>query len=1073
MTRFLTGALRLIFAVLLFSQWPIANSQWQTRAEAAEPNKYISFQGQLSDSTGARINGNVSATFKLWSVPTGGTALWTEAQTMAADNGVTSATLGSVTGLTLPFDTQYWLGVTVGSDAEMSPRIRLAAAPYAFTAYSLTDSALARGTLKVAGAATFSDSLIVSDTVLFVNKQTGRVATGTSSPTTAQLHVEGQIYLRSNGGAQMTILNLDATAGSAGAARVTLVPQNAATQQDIWGIDGAISLRTGGVPGVVSASERIRISSAGAVGVGTAAPTDSLHVGGRILMDTNTQTAASDGAIRWSGSDFEGRKAGSWVSLTSVGTVSPSSLSSAITSDSIAADAVTSAKILDGTIANADLASGSFPSVTGVGTLGTLTVSGTSAFSDSVVVSDTVLVVNKQSGKVGVGTAGPAGSLHVKGSNTLWTNPHVEIEHTTSGSSKIMQSSSGLLFRNFNPTGTNVAFDFRDPTLDLSTLTILANRNVGVATGAPADSLHVNGTLRVEDTMVVGDTWLVVDKSGRVGVGTTSPAYPLHVSGGNSQVRFGSSNADEGGYLISTTNNQALVTGGGSWNGTNWIAKSTEFGYMGTQNGSVVFQGNDGLTPGSSFTPKSLMRVDVNGNVGIRTSAATPADSLQVAGRILMDTVTGTGGADGAIRWSGSDFEGRKAGSWVSLTAGGIGGDSWTINHATNVISSANSGKVSLGSLTVSGVSSFSDSLIVSDTVLVVNKQSGNVGVGTASPAFPLSFPNTLGDKIALYGASGNNFGLGVQSFLMQIHTSGSNEDIGFGYGQSGSFSEVMRIKGTGNVGIATAAPADSLTVNGSLTADSPTLVVHSGNNRIGVRTDNPRAPVEIKNGVLGWQDHILLSGSSAGTAYWIGRNDDEDGTAEPTDRLAFGTGTTAGTNAAMHISSNGNISIGDTPAPEKLAVFGSMMVDSPTFYVDAVNNRVGIGTSAPDTTFSVNGEASKAGGGTWNTFSDGRLKDINGEFTAGAEELMKLRPIRYRYKRDNPAGIREHAEHVGLVAQEVQSAIPEAVYANNQGYLMLKSDPIIWAMLNAIKQQQAEIATLRAEMEVLRGAAR
>ena len=153
------------------------------------------------------------------------------------------------------------------------------------------------------------------------------------------------------------------------------------------------------------------------------------------------------------------------------------------------------------------------------------------------------------------------------------------------------------------------------------------------------------------------------------------------------------------------------------------------------------------------------------------------------------------------------------------------------------------------------------------------------------------------------------------------------------------------------------------------------------------------------------------------------------------------------------------------------------------TFLVVLASGRVGIGTASPDTTFSVNGEASKVGGGTWNTFSDGRLKDIDGEFRGGTDELMKLHTIRYRYKAQNPAGITDRAEHVGLVAQEVQQVLPEAVYSNNQGFLMLKSDPIIFAMPNAVKEQKAandklqtvvqdqqvQIDALKAEMEALK----
>jgi len=38
---------------------------------------------------------------------------------------------------------------------------------------------------------------------------------------------------------------------------------------------------------------------------------------------------------------------------------------------------------------------------------------------------------------------------------------------------------------------------------------------------------------------------------------------------------------------------------------------------------------------------------------------------------------------------------------------------------------------------------------------------------------------------------------------------------------------------------------------------------------------------------------------------------------------------------------------------------------------------------------------------------------------------------------------------------------IPEAVSRNNRGYLLVNNDPILWTMLNAIKQEQAEIEAL------------
>jgi len=129
---------------------------------------------------------------------------------------------------------------------------------------------------------------------------------------------------------------------------------------------------------------------------------------------------------------------------------------------------------------------------------------------------------------------------------------------------------------------------------------------------------------------------------------------------------------------------------------------------------------------------------------------------------------------------------------------------------------------------------------------------------------------------------------------------------------------------------------------------------------------------------------------------------------------------------------------------------------------------RVGIGTTNPDQLLSVNGNASKLGGGSWTTFSDERLKNVKGAFTPGLNALMQLQPIRYEYKRDNALAIKSEGEHVGFAAQAVQKIIPEAVIANDQGYLLINNDPILWTMLNAIKEQQAQIRQQQAQIDGL-----
>ena len=130
----------------------------------------------------------------------------------------------------------------------------------------------------------------------------------------------------------------------------------------------------------------------------------------------------------------------------------------------------------------------------------------------------------------------------------------------------------------------------------------------------------------------------------------------------------------------------------------------------------------------------------------------------------------------------------------------------------------------------------------------------------------------------------------------------------------------------------------------------------------------------------------------------------------------------------------------------------------------------VGIGTP-PDQKLTVNGDADKIGGGSWLNFSDERLKTIKGRFNSGLKAVMQLQPIRYEYTRDNVLGLRSDGEHIGFGAQSVQKIIPEAVTKNSEGYLLVNNDPILWTMLNAIKEQQKEIAELKGQVQKLRAA--
>lgn len=112
------------------------------RSEAAI-NPMISFQGKLTNPDGTNVtDGNYSLRFRIYTDPTADTGAcantckWEETQgTVSVSGGLFHVNLGSVTALPGSVDfnaSALYLGIKVSTDAEMTPRVRLTATPYAF-----------------------------------------------------------------------------------------------------------------------------------------------------------------------------------------------------------------------------------------------------------------------------------------------------------------------------------------------------------------------------------------------------------------------------------------------------------------------------------------------------------------------------------------------------------------------------------------------------------------------------------------------------------------------------------------------------------------------------------------------------------------------------------------------------------------------------------------------------------------------------------------------------------------------------------------------------------------------------
>jgi hypothetical protein len=101
---------------------------------SADIPRVISYQGVLTDETGQVVaDGSYQLTFRLYTVPTGGSAQWSEVQDVDITEGLFTVMPGSVSPLSISFHTDYYLGITVESEDELSPRVQLCSSPYAMT----------------------------------------------------------------------------------------------------------------------------------------------------------------------------------------------------------------------------------------------------------------------------------------------------------------------------------------------------------------------------------------------------------------------------------------------------------------------------------------------------------------------------------------------------------------------------------------------------------------------------------------------------------------------------------------------------------------------------------------------------------------------------------------------------------------------------------------------------------------------------------------------------------------------------------------------------------------------------
>ena len=196
--------------------WAASAGALPLRAPAAAGTSTgtIAYQGRLADASGNPLTGTYNMIFRLYEAASSGAPLWTEQWTgsngVKASDGLFNVMLGSLTPIPTSLVTDHaslFLGITVGTDDEMTPRVQLGSVPFAVQALTVPDGSVTTG--KIAdgvvmqaklgadvsltppdGSVTTAKIADGAVTTTKLNLENGNVGVGTTNPG-AKLDVQG------------------------------------------------------------------------------------------------------------------------------------------------------------------------------------------------------------------------------------------------------------------------------------------------------------------------------------------------------------------------------------------------------------------------------------------------------------------------------------------------------------------------------------------------------------------------------------------------------------------------------------------------------------------------------------------------------------------------------------------------------------------------------------------------------------------------------------------------------------------------------------------------------------------
>src|SRR3989339_674492 len=539
----------------------------------------FSVHGKLENNAGSPLEGTYNMSFNIYNAYTGGSSIWNLSnQNVDTDsNGIYNVVLTSVN---LDFGSQYYLGVTVGNDSEMSPRINLSSSPYAFEAQNVSVSGVRFNSNVDFGT---NYNFTFDGGTLFVDGSKGYVGIGTITPN-ATLHIvkpgvsgDNVTIIHSGGGANDLML-----IGNSGYPYAVFSEANTNDP-------GNLQLKYVGVTTISLLANGNTYFNNGNVGIGTTTPQQKLHVNGSILAN-GTINATTDVCIQ-GGACLSSAGTGS-------GTISGSGTSNYVPLWN-GTSSINKSNIYQGASGNIGIGTVNpisrleINSAANGGPAGlninfatrTNTEDSTSAINVTGTLAKGTVFKVEAGGNVGIGTSSPQQKLDVVGNinSTGFINATTDVCIQGGACLSSVSASAG----GWTKTGTQVA---------LTTAT---------------------------DNVSIGSTDFFVDNSkGYVGIGTTGPNATLEVYAGadTTQILWGEVIRNAGNNAVTGYGSglKLKISGDSVDEIHKWAGVVAVAGTVYANRVDMAFYSSN-----NAVAPTELMRIRGDGNVGIGTTAPT------------------------------------------------------------------------------------------------------------------------------------------------------------------------------------------------------------------------------------------------------------------------------------------------------------------------------------------------------------------------------------------------------------------------------------------------------------------